>query len=95
MFTLTYIYAEYETSVSSWHIWNDDSTKMIVLPIFQLATRLNSQKPYETGIHNELWRVILYMNNGISNGYLKYPHNENEVFYFISCRYTIIDHQTP
>ena len=63
---LTYCYVEYETSISSWHIWNDDRTKIIAFPLLQLATRLNSQNPYETEIHNEIWHINLYMNTGIS-----------------------------
>jgi len=35
-------------------IWNDDRTKIIVLPSFQLATRLNSQNTNETEFINEL-----------------------------------------
>jgi len=31
------------------------------LPLFQLATRLNSQNPYETEIHNEHSYINLYM----------------------------------
>ena len=48
-------------------IWNDDSTKIIVLPPFQLVTRINSQKRNETVFINVLWYIILYMNIGISN----------------------------
>jgi hypothetical protein len=33
-----------ETSFSSWHISNDDRSEMIVLPLFQLSTPLNSEK---------------------------------------------------
>ena len=56
-----------ETSISSWHIWIDDRPKLIVLHLFQLSTRLNSQKTYENEIHNEIWHINLYMNTGISN----------------------------
>jgi len=35
-------------------IWNE-RTKMILLPSFQLATRLNSQNTNETVFINELW----------------------------------------
>jgi hypothetical protein len=48
-------------------IWIDDRTKMIILPSFQLATRLNSQNTYENIFHNEIWHINLYMNIGISN----------------------------
>ena len=43
-------------------IWKDDRTIMIVLPSFQLATRLNSQNTNETEFINELWHINLYMN---------------------------------
>ena len=47
--------------------WNDDRPNMIVLPSFQIATRLNSQNRCETDIINELWHINLYMNIGISS----------------------------
>jgi len=43
MFTLTYVYVEYETSISSWDLSNDNHTKMRDSPLFQYATLLNSQ----------------------------------------------------
>jgi len=45
----------------------DDRTKMLVLPSFQLVTRLNSQNINETEFINELWHINLFMNFGISN----------------------------
>ena len=48
-------------------IWNDDRTKIIVLPSFQLASQLNSQNTNETVSINELWHINLYMNIGTSN----------------------------
>ena len=48
-------------------IWNDDRTKMIVFPTFQLATRLRSQNRNEKEFINELWHINLYLNIGISN----------------------------
>ena len=48
-------------------IWIDDRTNIIVLPSFQLATRLNSQNTYETEVINGLWDINLYTNIGISN----------------------------
>ena len=47
-------------------IWNDDRTKITVLPSFQLVTRINSQNRNETEFINVLWLIILYMNIGIS-----------------------------
>jgi len=35
---------------------------MIVLPSFQLATRLHSQNTNETVFNNELWHINLFMN---------------------------------
>ena len=43
---------------------------MSALPLFQLATRLNTQNPYETQIHNEFTEINLYMNIGISNWHI-------------------------
>jgi len=48
-------------------IWNYYRTKIIALPSFQLATRLNSQNRKETDIINELWHINLFINNGTSN----------------------------
>ena len=48
-------------------IWNDDRTKIIVLPSFQLVTLINLQNRNETEFINVRWHVILYMNIGISN----------------------------
>ena len=48
-------------------IWNDDRTKIIVFPSFQIATRLSSQNSKETEFINEHWHINLYMNIGISN----------------------------
>jgi len=55
MFPLTYVDLEYETSISSWDIWNADSILMIDLLFIQLVTRLNSPNAYEADIHNEIW----------------------------------------
>ena len=40
---------------------------MSALPLLQLATRLNTQNPYEIEIHNESRGINLYMNIGISS----------------------------
>ena len=50
-------------------IWNDDRTKIIFLPSFQLVTRINSQNRNETVFINVLWNIILNMNIGITNWY--------------------------
>jgi len=48
-------------------IWNGERTKIIVLPLFQFVTRINSQNRNETEFINVLWLIILYMNIGIPN----------------------------
>jgi hypothetical protein len=48
-------------------IWNDNRTKMIALPSFQLATRLNSQKTNETEFIKKQWHINMFMNIGIFN----------------------------
>ena len=48
-------------------IWNDDRIRMIVLPSFLLAPRLNSQNTNETQFINKLLHINLNMNIGISN----------------------------
>ena len=67
--------------------WNDDCTKIISLPSFQLPTWLNSQNTNETEFINELWHINLYMNIGISNW--KFRPVLNEIFDLISVHYTI------
>jgi len=48
-------------------IWNYDRTKIIVLPSFQLAKRLNSQNRKEIVFINKQWHINFYMNIGNSN----------------------------
>jgi hypothetical protein len=48
-------------------IWNDDHTKIIVLPTFQITTRLNSQNTNENVFIYELCHINLYMKIGVSN----------------------------
>ena len=60
MFTLTLVDLEYETCFYL-GIQSDDRTKMIVLPSFQLATRLNSQNTNQTEFINELWHIKMFM----------------------------------
>ena len=48
-------------------IWNDDCTKIIVLPSFQPVTRINAQNRNENVFINLLWQIILWLNIGISN----------------------------
>ena len=76
-------------------IWNDDRNKIIVLPSFQLVTRINSENRNETEFINVLWHTNFYTNFGISNrhNWSFYPTNMN--FLFISVPYTISDLQVP
>jgi hypothetical protein len=53
-------------------IRNDDRSKMIVLPSFQLATRLISQNTNETVLINENWDINMFMSIGISNWHNKF-----------------------
>jgi len=48
-------------------IWNDNRTKMMVLPSFQVATRLKSQNTNEAEFINEIWHIKFYMIIGNSN----------------------------
>ena len=50
-------------------IWKNYRTKMIPLPSFQLASRLNSVNTNESDFINEPWHINLFMNMGISNLY--------------------------
>jgi hypothetical protein len=47
-------------------IWNDDRTKMILLPAFHFVIRLYSQNN-ETEFINKLWYIIFFMNIDISS----------------------------
>ena len=61
-------------------IWNDERTEIIVLPSFQLVTRLNSQNRNETEFINLLWLIILYMNIVFPIGIIEVSTHEYEVF---------------
>ena len=76
-------------------IWNDERTKIIVLPSFQLVTWINSQNRNETVFNNVNWHIILYMNIGISNWHNWSFDPRIWSFYFISVPYTISDFQVP
>jgi len=47
-------------------IWNNDWTKIIRLPLFQFAKRLDLKNRKENVFINKLWHINLYMNIGIS-----------------------------
>ena len=61
-------------------------TKMNALPLFQIATRLNTQNPYDTEIHYEFRDINLYMNIGISHWHIWSidPTRMKFCLYFIS-----------
>ena len=67
MFTLTFVDLVNETSISIWEFREDERSKIILLPTFQLVTRLNSQNRNESKFINELRYINLYMNISISN----------------------------
>ena len=70
-------------------IWNDNRTKMIVLPSFDRATRLKSQNTNETKNINEILNINLFRNIGISNGILRVSTSNKWCFllYFSSLHY--------
>ena len=73
-------------------IRNNESTKIIFLPSFQLVTRLNSQNRNEIIFTNELWHIKLYMNIGTTNWHnSSFDYKKMMFFYFISVPYTITD----
>ena len=67
MFTLTLVDFEYETRVSIWEFEILIIYKMIVLPSFHFAKRINSQNANETLFINVKLRINLFMNIRISN----------------------------
>jgi hypothetical protein len=76
-------------------ILNDYRTKIIVLPTFQLVTRINSHNRNETVFINVLLHIILYVNIGISNWHYWSSTQQIWLFSFISVPYTISDLQVP
>ena len=66
MFTLTFVDLENESSISICAIWEDELSKIIFLPSFQLFTRLNSHNRNETSLLMNS-DILLYMNISISN----------------------------
>jgi len=77
-------------------IWNDGRTNMIVLPSFQVSTRLNSDNTNETEFINETRHINLIMNICISNWFnWSFGLHVKVVFDFISVPYTITVLQAP
>ena len=74
-------------------IWIDERTKIILLPSFQLVTRLNSQNRIETILSMNSGTLICIWILAFPIGIIKIRLHENEVFYFISVPYTITDLQ--
>ena len=48
-------------------IWEDERSKIIFLPSFQLVTRLNSQNRNVRSFFNGIWHINFYMNISNSN----------------------------
>ena len=75
-------------------IWNDDRTKIIVLPSFQLVTRINSQNRNETEFINVVSlfciRILVF-----PVGIIEVSNPRMWIFYLISVPYTISDIQVP
>ena len=86
-----------------WHwIWNqyfylwiliDVRNKMIVLPSFQIATRLNSQNTNETEFINAHCTLLSICILVIPIWIIEVSTKQNEVFDFTSVPYTITDLQ--
>ena len=76
-------------------ISNDDRTKIIVLPLFQLAKRLNSQNRNETQFINENWHKIYIWILVLPIGINEASTARKWLFYIISVPYKITDIQVP
>ena len=63
-------------------IWNDDRTKIIVLPSFQLVTRINSQNRNETDYINVFWLLFCIWILVFPLVIIEFGPHEHEVFYF-------------
>ena len=74
-------------------IWNDERTKIIYLPSFQLVTRLNSQNRNETSLLMNS-DTLIFMNMGISNWHnSSFDPTKMKCFTVFSVPYTITDLQ--
>ena len=67
-------------------IRDDDRTEIIVLPSFQLATRLNSQHGKETEFINGLWHIKVHMNIGNSNSH-NWSFDPTKMMFFTLFRF--------
>ena len=74
-------------------IWEDERSKIIFLPSFQLVARLNSQNWNETSLLINSATLICIWILAFPIGIIKFRLHENEVFYFISVPFTITDLQ--
>ena len=74
-------------------IWEDERSKIIFLPSFQLVARLNSQNRNETCLLINSDTLICIWILAFPIGIIQVSTHENEVFYFISVPFTITDLQ--
>ena len=75
-------------------IWEDERSKIIFLPSFQLVMRLNSQNRNETSLlMNSGWLICIWI-LAFPIGIIQVSSPRKWFFYFISVPYTITDFQT-
>ena len=69
-------------------IWEDERSKIIFLPSFQLVTRLNSQNRNETSLLMTLTLIFMWI-LAFPIGIIQVSTPRKWIFYFISVTYTI------
>ena len=74
-------------------IWEDERSKIIFLPSFQLVTRLNSQNTNETSLLMKSDTLIYIWILAFSIGIIQVSTPRKWIFYLISFPYTITDLQ--
>ena len=72
-------------------IWEDERYKIILLPSFQLVTRLNSQNRNETILLVNSDTLICIWILAFPIGIIQVSTTRKWIFYFISVPYTITD----
>jgi len=60
--------------------WNDERTKIIFVPTFQVVTRLNSQNRNETSLLKNSWTLICIWILVFPIGKIQLGHHEDEFF---------------
>ena len=75
-------------------IWEDERSKIIFLPTFQLVTRLNSQRRYETSLLMNSDTLICIWILAFPIGIIQVCTPRKWSFYFFSVPFTITDIQT-